>query len=197
MRISDWSSDVCSSDLRSSEGYSLLTGDNVRDDTTHWIEREMINTQLTGEHAFGEYRDVQVDWRAGHSRASRGAPYEKGFRYREDAYGFWAHDASQAQNYTRFSQVDERVDNAGVDVAWRLPTEMDLTLNFGGAWSDTERNAVTREFRLLSLGNLPFYERYQRSEEHTSELQSLMRISYAVFCLTKKNQTQTHQYTRR
>src|SRR3546814_6568528 len=27
----------------------------------------------------------------------------------------------------------------------------------------------------------------QRSEEHTSELQSLMRISYAVFCLQKKN----------
>src|SRR3546814_7793270 len=31
----------------------------------------------------------------------------------------------------------------------------------------------------------------QRSEEHTSELQSLMRISYAVFCLKKKNIT-TH-----
>src|SRR3546814_4533742 len=30
-----------------------------------------------------------------------------------------------------------------------------------------------------------------RSEEHTSELQSLMRISYAVFCLTKKNQKTT------
>src|SRR3546814_4035852 len=29
--------------------------------------------------------------------------------------------------------------------------------------------------------------RPSRSEEHTSELQSLMRISYAVFCLTKKN----------
>src|SRR3546814_1405240 len=29
----------------------------------------------------------------------------------------------------------------------------------------------------------------QRSEEHTSELQSLMRISYAVFCLKKKNNT--------
>src|SRR3546814_1343013 len=29
--------------------------------------------------------------------------------------------------------------------------------------------------------------RVQRSEEHTSELQSLMRISYAVFCLKKKN----------
>src|SRR3546814_9728928 len=30
-----------------------------------------------------------------------------------------------------------------------------------------------------------------RSEEHTSELQSLMRISYAVFCLKKKKQTET------
>src|SRR3546814_1948954 len=31
----------------------------------------------------------------------------------------------------------------------------------------------------------------ERSEEHTSELQSLMRISYAVFCLKKKNKTTT------
>src|SRR3546814_3984020 len=35
-----------------------------------------------------------------------------------------------------------------------------------------------------------------RSEEHTSELQSLMRISYAVFCLKKKNRSQKkHIYT--
>src|SRR3546814_6332278 len=34
----------------------------------------------------------------------------------------------------------------------------------------------------------------RRSEEHTSELQSLMRISYAVFCLTKKKQ-QIHNQT--
>src|SRR3546814_5086432 len=32
-----------------------------------------------------------------------------------------------------------------------------------------------------------------RSEEHTSELQSLMRISYAVFCLKKKNQLHNQQ----
>src|SRR3546814_4015137 len=41
--------------------------------------------------------------------------------------------------------------------------------------------------------------RAERSEEHTSELQSLMRISYAVFCLKKKNkqkkQTQVHKHT--
>src|SRR3546814_6601913 len=35
-----------------------------------------------------------------------------------------------------------------------------------------------------------------RSEEHTSELQSLMRISYAVFCLKKKNKQKTTKYTR-
>src|SRR3546814_8450135 len=33
-----------------------------------------------------------------------------------------------------------------------------------------------------------------RSEEHTSELQSLMRISYAVFCLKKKNNNNSQQY---
>src|SRR3546814_8927994 len=33
-----------------------------------------------------------------------------------------------------------------------------------------------------------------RSEEHTSELQSLMRISYAVFCLKKQTQRQEHKH---
>src|SRR3546814_1656423 len=42
------------------------------------------------------------------------------------------------------------------------------------------------------LLDLPLFRQWHallsaRSEEHTSELQSLMRISYAVFCLTKKN----------
>src|SRR3546814_1988293 len=35
---------------------------------------------------------------------------------------------------------------------------------------------------------------YERSEEHTSELQSLMRISYAVFCLKKKKKQHLYQY---
>src|SRR3546814_995416 len=37
----------------------------------------------------------------------------------------------------------------------------------------------------------PFVGAGDRSEEHTSELQSLMRISYAVFCLKKKKKTET------
>src|SRR3546814_4768446 len=44
----------------------------------------------------------------------------------------------------------------------------------------------------LRGGGAPAVGEQQRSEEHTSELQSLMRISYAVFCLKKKqNSLQT------
>src|SRR3546814_5181368 len=49
-------------------------------------------------------------------------------------------------------------------------------------------NADLREFLHVGIGKaavLPA-RRTGRSEEHTSELQSLMRISYAVFCLKKK-----------
>src|SRR3546814_2504047 len=38
---------------------------------------------------------------------------------------------------------------------------------------------------------------FDRSEEHTSELQSLMRISYAVFCLKKKNKNNQKRKLRR
>src|SRR3546814_4996894 len=47
---------------------------------------------------------------------------------------------------------------------------------------------LQQAIRLLALSNLEI----ERSEEHTSELQSLMRISYAVFCLKKKT-TQTNR----
>src|SRR3546814_5962298 len=49
-----------------------------------------------------------------------------------------------------------------------------------------EKEMLKRKFRKI----LDFYINHrERSEEHTSELQSLMRISYAVFCLKKKTQT--------
>src|SRR3546814_10768343 len=47
-----------------------------------------------------------------------------------------------------------------------------------------------REARWNGLGKAHHWRR--RSEEHTSELQSLMRISYAVFCLTKHNSVTLH-----
>src|SRR3546814_2026682 len=48
------------------------------------------------------------------------------------------------------------------------------------------REALGHPDTILCLGNGPSSED-PRSEEHTSELQSLMRISYAVFCLKKTN----------
>src|SRR3546814_2419103 len=49
---------------------------------------------------------------------------------------------------------------------------------------------------LLLLASLVGLTIVKRSEEHTSELQSLMRISYAVFCLKKKSQLQSYPHTR-
>src|SRR3546814_8645515 len=52
-----------------------------------------------------------------------------------------------------------------------------------------ENIAVVDSIVAEDMGKLPdqnVAESLQRSEEHTSELQSLMRISYAVFCLKKK-----------
>src|SRR3546814_3178670 len=59
------------------------------------------------------------------------------------------------------------------DVAWRRLLDQSLV---------DRRN---RNGRILKIGGAPS----RRSEEHTSELQSLMRISYAVFCLKKKINT--------
>src|SRR3546814_4269143 len=57
-----------------------------------------------------------------------------------------------------------------------------------------ERHArAILDIRKMQDKDLPILP-HQRSEEHTSELQSLMRISYAVFCLKKKKKSQTtHQ----
>src|SRR3546814_6649052 len=53
--------------------------------------------------------------------------------------------------------------------------------------SDQGADEACRFAGLVEAGCLPDPSRQQRrSEEHTSELQSLMRISYAVFCLKKK-----------
>src|SRR3546814_6917218 len=54
---------------------------------------------------------------------------------------------------------------------------------------DRGRRSVRRSARSPALSHGRWRGLLARSEEHTSELQSLMRISYAVFCLKKKNKT--------
>src|SRR3546814_6994948 len=53
--------------------------------------------------------------------------------------------------------------------------------------------AVLRRLGEVNLDWQICYQSRVRSEEHTSELQSLMRISYAVFCLKKKKKKKIHQ----
>src|SRR3546814_6100462 len=62
---------------------------------------------------------------------------------------------------------------------------------FGGAARRVEGH-VGAGIEGLALGEDALQVGHGRSEEHTSALQSLMRISYAVFCLKKKNQNYKH-----
>src|SRR3546814_3334839 len=63
-------------------------------------------------------------------------------------------------------------------------------------YSDREAIAVDAKitFEDGRTGSFKANLKIARSEEHTSELQSLMRISYAVFCLKKKNTSITHTH---
>src|SRR3546814_10618425 len=65
----------------------------------------------------------------------------------------------------------------------------DLSALISGMSSSPENKTIQRQSGTMSCwGWYLFYpcDDHERSEEHTSELQSLMRISYAVFCLKKK-----------
>src|SRR3546814_4301366 len=118
MRISDWSSDVCSSDLR---------------------------PHATGS-AAGPAREVTPNIYAGHFRCV--AP-------RSCFNGRVIRRQSEAERIHR----QHAVGHAALDAAARLTGD-----------------ACTQG-----------HQQRQRSEEHTSELQSLMRNSYADFCLKKNN----------
>src|SRR3546814_2356055 len=69
---------------------------------------------------------------------------------------------------------------------WAIMNDMPIILNRRQAGPAIEGALRHEQVELTRLA-------VDRSEEHTSELQSLMRISYAVFCLTKqKEQLSTH-----
>src|SRR3546814_5584455 len=138
MRISDWSSDVCSSDLRG--------------------------------------------W---HSRASCAGLY---WRYAtERGIG-----ASLAKRMCSEASSDASPVRAFLCPARTRPVDQPEHIGESGAlrFARPARRQTRRTGRRAC-------SRKARSEEHTSELQSLMRISYAVFCLKKKKQQSTiiHEQT--
>src|SRR3546814_3591449 len=85
-------------------------------------------------------------------------------------------------------EVDFEIGRSLVFIALICPDDDVRPGRFGKDLGD--RNILESEF----FGTATDREtRDIRSEEHTSELQSLMRISYAVFCLKKKNNTKNHK----
>src|SRR3546814_5128107 len=140
MRISDWSSDVCSSDLDATSGRAPAAG----------------NRRLR--------------------RAARsGASGMRQLRYPARAlYGDYLRSAAGIA--------------VGLGVLLAVPPSLFIVVIFG---------PLTVLFAIFGLRTLHRHslrvavsdEAIARSEEHTSELQSLMRISYAVFCLKNKTTT--------
>src|SRR3546814_6227782 len=94
--------------------------------------------------------------------------------------------ATAAPAYASIGQVItlgvQKSDRAPLDAGQRVETTgaaTQIMLNNGTILSFVDAGAFTVE----TDGSITVHS---RSEEHTSELQSLMRISYAVFCLKKK-----------
>src|SRR3546814_607035 len=109
----------------------------------------------------------------------------------------WTSGAQQLQRYNGYPSMTISGNAAPGQSTGEAMAEMERLANalpegFAYEWtgmSYEEQQAGGQVGMLLGLSILVVF---LRSEEHTSELQSLMRISYAVFCLTKKNITLPH-----
>src|SRR3546814_7926388 len=80
-------------------------------------------------------------------------------------------------------------DQAGNEVSATATVRPDGTYEIEADLTGLVDGPLIAEARVTDNNGNPLAATDPRSEEHTSELQSLMRISYAVFCLKKKNTT--------
>src|SRR3546814_6797524 len=90
--------------------------------------------------------------------------------------------------------LQDYIDRAPPEMArakYSASRERSVGLGVMGFHSFLQARGLPFDGAMAKSSNLRIFKhiRAQRSEEHTSELQSLMRISYAVFCLKKKTTT--------
>src|SRR3546814_4719721 len=111
------------------------------------------------------------------------------FRFREAFAEALRSRGVEAEATPRYSRGQGR---AGTSMAL---TQLRSRIRSGASRQPTETDLrQAREAMQIALGNAEqpaFVSKARRSDEHTSEVQSLMRISYAVFCLKKKTKTTT------
>src|SRR3546814_2319504 len=198
MRTSDWSSDVYSSDLpadrvhaqcffRRQLRYRPVNGicpeihfQRFREELDAHVRRDQVNHLLVKLIGFlGRPADINCDAgknleHVGCAAIFRNARLDVGIQLHSLFLGHRDRELAIGQLGPHFAP---RLGLAGGKHD-RIP------LN---GPTDVERSAYAEKFSLV----IERVNACQRSEEHTSELQSLMRTSYAVFCL--KNKNTTHQ----
>src|SRR3546814_9574163 len=89
-----------------------------------------------------------------------------------------------ADQYVEAVKACRHVKGRAVCCAAKIERCMRIFIGLDHREHDAKQNGAPQAF--LQPVAIPMNQRMMRSEEHTSELQSLMRISYAVFCLKKK-----------
>jgi hypothetical protein len=132
-------------EARSVSGESARASQFIRDNSTAWYQRELFDTQLTGDHEFGS---LAVSWRGAFARTQRDVPYERSLRYRRIG-GEFLHNPQLDANFIRFSELEDTASSAGFDVrySWEGSPFADTTLSAGYAWYDNERISDSRAFR--------------------------------------------------
>src|SRR3546814_10050133 len=97
-----------------------------------------------------------------------------------------------AFDYARLASLDTELQNAADHAALAAASQLDGENDSATGVNDDAITRAEKAARELIQNETRFandgHQDDRRSEEHTSELQSLMRISYAVFCLKKKTQ---------
>src|SRR3546814_26415 len=200
MRISDGSSDVCSPDLYANAAALVAGLGRIAPFEISVAAYPECHPDSPSPAADMDNLKAKID--AGASRAITQYFFENDdfLRFRDDAWraGIRVPIVPGILPVTNFAKVVEFSARCGAGVpGWMAELFDGLDADPGTRQLIAGSVAVEQCERLRAAGvdSFHFYSLNRpdltyaicRSEEHTSELQSLMRISYAVFCLKKKN----------
>jgi outer membrane receptor protein involved in Fe transport len=118
---------------------------NVNAYNSEWYERVLQLSQLSGQHLLGDW---ELAWRGTYGRTARQAPYERLYRYGLSATGGRTALLSGANQLVSFSDLDENIGSANLDLAYDLPVDFvrQAQLKMGAAWQRNTRTSVRRDF---------------------------------------------------
>jgi outer membrane receptor protein involved in Fe transport len=129
---------------------------------TTWYERQLVDLQLLGEF---EFDDLAITVRGSGAESQRNAPYERNYSYAFNEtvldYVNDLRSPGQTANIS-FSELTDTVWSGGIDVAYRLPFAMDITVSAGYAYYDNDRSAIRRDYQFFPSGALPLPVAQQR-----------------------------------